>query len=300
MALSGVQIHTMRVVARGIVIRLFSGKVLPSMAQEGRTLIDTHSHLLPGLDHGCPDLETSVLMARAAAESGVSTIVCTPHLTEWNEPLVAKAAVVTEDVRSALARAGVEVRLLLGFEVDLSIAATVSIDRLRGLAIESLGDDPRCAIVLEMPYMGWPVYLVDTVFRLATAGLVPILAHPERNDRVQASSELLRVCLGAGAMAQATAGSLGGEFGRPAVRAFDRLLGEGLISMLASDAHAHRREGWTMAPMLQGLAGQLTAEDITTLTETNPRLVLEGKPPIPLSAKAPASHRGRGRRSRLS
>ena len=263
-------------------------------------MIDTHSHLLPGLDHGCPDLETSVLMARAAAESGVSAIVCTPHLQEWDEPLVARAAVVIEEVRAALARAGVEVRLLLGFEVDLSIAATVDTDRLRGLAIERLGDDSRCAIVLEMPYMGWPVYLVDTLFRLSAAGLVPILAHPERNDRIQASSELLRACVNAGAVAQATAGSLGGEFGRPAVKAFDRLLGEGLISMLASDAHAHRREGWTMGPMLERVAGQLTSEDVTTLTETNPRLLLEGKPPLPLSAKAPASRRGLGRRSRFS
>jgi protein-tyrosine phosphatase len=258
-------------------------------------VIDTHSHLLPGLDHGCPDLETSVLMAAAAADSGVDTIICTPHMPDWDEPLVARAAEVIEQVRAALAVGGVKVRLLLGFEVDLSIAATVNPDRLRGLAIEGFGEDqpPRPAILLETPYTGWPLYMEDTIFRLSAAGFVPVLAHPERNERVQASPDLLRECLKSGAVAQATAGSLGGDFGRPAAKAFYRLLDAGLISLLASDAHAHRRDGWTVAPMLQSLAGRLSAEKVSILTETNPRRLLEGKPMLPVGGEAPPSRRGR-------
>ncbi len=264
-----------------------------------RPVIDTNSHLLPGLDHGCPDMETSVLMARAAFESGVDTIVCTPHLPDWDEALIAHAAVVIEEARAALAAAAVGVRLLLGFEVDLSIAATESPDRLRTLAVQGPGGDAGHAILLETPYGGWPVYIEDVLFRLSSAGFTPVLAHPERNDRIQDSSDRLRTCLNAGAVAQATAGSLSGMFGRPAVKTFHRLLGEGLISMVASDAHANMREGWTMTPMLQNIAGRLRADDVTALSETNPRLLLEGEPLLNVNAGAKASSRGSLRRPRF-
>ena len=43
-------------------------------------MIDLHTHILPGVDDGAPDLETVVLMAAAvAAESGVTHLVATLH-----------------------------------------------------------------------------------------------------------------------------------------------------------------------------------------------------------------------------
>ena len=44
-------------------------------------MIDVHSHILPGLDDGSPDLEESVAMVRLAAETGTTDIVATPPLT---------------------------------------------------------------------------------------------------------------------------------------------------------------------------------------------------------------------------
>ena len=259
-------------------------------------MIDTHSHLLPWVDHGCPNLETSVSMAREAAASGIHTVVCTPHLPEWDAADVQRARVVIEQVRAALLDAGVEITLLLGFEVDLSVAATVDNDRLWELTIEG----SKGAILLEMPYSGWPVFMEDTIFRLASAGFVPVLAHPERNDRIHDSSQLLMGCLKAGAVAQATAGSLGGEFGRASVRTLYRLFSEGLISLVGSDAHADRKEGWTLGPMLKALEGLTTEESIRTLMETNPRRLLGGKAPTPvMPAGEGRSVRGRTRRPRL-
>jgi protein-tyrosine phosphatase len=239
-------------------------------------LIDTHSHLLPGVDHGCPDLPTCLHMAREAAASGVGTVICTPHLFEWDEPAIEQVWEVFAEVRAALTAADIQLELKLGFEVTVEVAAMVDLAKLRTVTIDGSGG----AILVEMPYSGWPLYMEETLFRLSVAGFLPILAHPERNERIQENLSFLDGCLRAGAVAQGTAPSLGGEFGRASEQCFLQLLSEGSLSLLASDAHAFRREGWTMVPMFKALEGRVSKEDLVALTETNPARLLEGKKPV--------------------
>lgn len=238
-------------------------------------MIDTHSHLLPGLDDGSPDTETSLRMAAEAASTGVTAVVCTPHLRELNVAFVARAREEIEQLRSALAAANIPLRLLLGFEVDIGVVAVTSADELRQLAIEGSGG----AILLETPHWGWPVYIRESVFRLRTAGFTPVLAHPERNDRIQREPDLLSECLQAGGLAQATVASLSGGFGRACKRAFYRHLFRGEISLLASDAHSRRPASWTVAPLAGVLRRRISEEDVNSLVTVNPGILLSGGRP---------------------
>ncbi|MFH0917405.1 MAG: CpsB/CapC family capsule biosynthesis tyrosine phosphatase [bacterium] len=236
-------------------------------------MIDTHSHILPGLDDGSPDVTTSLRMAAEAVAAGVSTIVCTPHLTDLDVPFTDRARTVIEELRSALAAAGIDVELLLGFEVDLNVAATARSEELWPLAIEGSNG----AVIIETPQRGWPVFAREAVFRLRMAGFLPILAHPERNDRIQRSPELLTECLDAGAVAQATAASLNNEFGRSSRQAFHRHLFRGDIALLASDAHSHRHSSWAL---MADLRGQISEDDLNMLVTVNPGIVLSGGRPV--------------------
>jgi protein-tyrosine phosphatase len=238
-------------------------------------MIDTHSHLLPGLDDGSPDVGTSLRMAAEAVAAGVSTIVCTPHLRELDASLVDRARGAIVEMRTALVAARIELRLVLGFEVDLSVAAIAGSDELRSFAIEG----SEGAILIETPHWGWPFFARETIFRLSTAGFLPILAHPERNDRIQRSPSLLTECLEAGAVAQATAASLG-DFGRSSRQAFHRHLFRGEISLLASDAHSHRRSSWTMATLVAELRNRISEDDLNTLVTVNPGILLSGGKPL--------------------
>ena len=44
-------------------------------------MIDLPCHILPGLDDGAPDVETSLAMARLAVADGITVTACTPHIT---------------------------------------------------------------------------------------------------------------------------------------------------------------------------------------------------------------------------
>ncbi len=257
-------------------------------------MIDTHSHLLPGVDHGCPDLQTSIRMARAAAESGIRTVVCTPHLHALVPADLQRVHEVAQELRAELSGAGVSLELLVGFEVDLAVAAGREPEELRPLIIEGTPG----AIVLEMPYEGWPHFLEETLFRLATNGFQPVLAHPERNDRVQESPEVLLSCLKAGAVAQATVASITGEFGRGPERAFRELLAQGAIGLLATDAHAYRTNGWNLSGVLEQLRVTVSEEDLTLLVEENPRRLLAGEA-LQRPRSVPAESRRGARRGRL-
>ncbi len=103
-----------------------------------------------------------------------------------------RARETQREVVAALDAAAIPVRLLLGFEVDLSVAATADPDILRTLCIQDDGSGSACtALIVEMPFTSWPLFFEETIFRLTTGGLMPIIAHPERNDRVQRCPEAL-------------------------------------------------------------------------------------------------------------
>lgn len=253
-------------------------------------MIDTHSHALPFVDHGCPDLDTTVRMIRAAVDQGTTTICLTPHLLEFNPNMIELTRKLHRDVSALMDQQGISVRLLLGFEVDLAVAAALDMTTIRTLSIRSGDEDQGHAVLIETPYNNWPPFFEETVYRISTGGMVPIIAHPERNERVQRSPEVLNGCLNAGAVLQGTSGSLSPAFRKTSQKTFLELLSRGWFGLLASDAHSKPQYTWTLAPLLEELDKRLTPEYRDLLVQVNPLNVLEGRRP---SRMAPVPTRKR-------
>src|SRR5436190_6131254 len=118
-------------------------------------VIDLHSHLLPGIDDGAPDLSASVAMGRAAVAGGVDAIVATPHVSGryQNDPLTFADRVAA--VQAALDEAGVPLRVHHGAEVSHSMFHDLSEQALRACA---LGGGNW--LLLEPPYTG-PAPFID-------------------------------------------------------------------------------------------------------------------------------------------
>src|SRR3546814_6434190 len=100
-------------------------------------MLDLHCHMLPGIDDGAPDLETSLAMARMAFDDGIRTIACTPHIYpgmyENTAPGI-RAAIA--DFQARLDEAGIELRLVEGADVhlDADLAGAIRADRVPTIA----------------------------------------------------------------------------------------------------------------------------------------------------------------------
>jgi protein-tyrosine phosphatase len=239
-------------------------------------VIDLHSHVLPGLDDGAADLDEAVAICRAAAEDGVEILAGTPHVRS-DHPTTPEQ--MEEALAAVRAAAGDIVRLVGGGEIDV-----FELDRPRDeLARFALAGNPGYLLV-ETPYRGWPLDLPESLFRLRTIGITPVLAHPERNAEVQARPDLLVPLVAGGTLVQLTAASVDGRGGRRAQSCSRVLLDRNLAHLIASDAHtpAVRAAGMRSAALAVGAPALAH-----WLTVGVPRAIVDQDevPPRPLSER---------------
>lgn len=223
-------------------------------------MIDLHSHILPGLDDGAASIDESIAIATAAVAEGIVGIAATPHVRD-DYPTTAEA--MREGVAELAA-------LVASRQIPLDVytGGEIALDRLRSLApaeIRGYGLAGSRYVLLEFPYHGWPLDLPTLAFELQAAGLLPVLAHPERSPEVIAAPERLEPLVRAGLLVQVTAASLDGRLGRRTKRCALELVRRGIVHLIASDAHAPsiRGVGMTAAAATIGdkkLARWLTVE----------------------------------------
>ena len=227
-------------------------------------MIDLHSHLLPGVDDGSRTVEQSVRVLREVGEQGITDVCLTPHLTASRAEHGVPAA--HDDAFAVLAAvAPPEVRLYRGAEVMLDrplgpAAAANRAIRLNGSRY----------ILVEFPRIV-PRDTVQQALRLvAEAGLVPVLAHPERYSSCSvAAADRWRAT---GAKLQVDANTL--LMPRPRGERARALLGAGMADILAADNHGDDR---TLAAAHASLSDHGAAEQAALLTIRNPRAILDDR-----------------------
>lgn len=195
-------------------------------------MIDLHCHILPGVDDGPPDMAASLAIARAQIAAGVSRVTATSHVT-WELRLTAeRVAAAVADVNRALADEGIELEVLTGGELSMSLAPDLADDELAGLA---LGGGPWLLVEPPLtPSAGGFDAILD---HLQVRGHRILLAHPERCPAFQREPRRLAALVHAGVLTSITAGALVGRFGGTVQRFALGLVADGLVHSIASDAH---------------------------------------------------------------
>jgi protein-tyrosine phosphatase len=250
-------------------------------------VIDLHCHILPGIDDGAPDRAVSFEMARISVADGVTVLACTPHILPGlyhNAGPQIRAA--TLELQQALDEEGIALRLVTGADVHMvpDLAAGLADGRLLSLA------DTRYVLV-EPPHHVAPVRLEQFFFDLVVAGHVPVLTHPERLSWIEAQYPAIKRLVRAGVWMQVTAGSLSGAFGRSAQYWANRMLDEGCVHILATDAHDARRRPPNLSAGRDLAAKRVGPQEAEHLVVTRPMGILENVPPAGLPMPAPVASR---------
>lgn len=191
-------------------------------------MTDIHSHILFGVDDGSKNIDESVSMLAAAFSAGITKIIATPHIRSADTDISVIRKNYSELIPYAKER-GIDLRL--GFECN-----TTAIDPNKFEEAKRFCFDGTSILLLEFPFENWPPYWDRIVYGLQAAGLIIIIAHPERYFPVQRDHSILDAMADMGCFFQVNAGSINKKYGekRKTVRYIERM---DKLDFIASDAH---------------------------------------------------------------
>ena len=237
-------------------------------------MVDLHNHLLPALDDGSKDLETTLAMCRIAAADGITHIVATPHANnvfDFNPDRIARRLAV---VRSALADERIKLTLASGCDFHMSY------DNLQDAVTNPRKYTINAGeyLLVELPDHGLSPHLDEAFYELGLAGMKPILTHPERNPTLQRDPKRLTDWMRIGLLTQITAGSVTGLMGKASQRMAHKLLANRWAHFIATDAHNTDKRAPRMKEAHDLIAKKFGAAYAQRICLDNPLAAYEGRP----------------------
>ncbi|WP_428659251.1 tyrosine-protein phosphatase [Runella sp.] len=210
--------------------RLFSGKthrIFKWLAT------DMHSHLLPGIDDGSPDMPTTMEYLTQLQEIGYQKVITTPHVMRELYPN--KAA----DIKALAAKVNEEA-VAAGLTIKLEASAEYMLDDGFDTLLENdqLIPIANRYILIEMSYVAPTLNYENTIFKIQAQGFIPILAHPERYNYLS-MSDFERI-KSLGCLLQVNLLSLTGYYGKHTQAIGQQLIQQKHASFLGSDMHHNR------------------------------------------------------------
>lgn len=235
-------------------------------------MIDIHCHILPGVDDGAETMEDALEMAKAAVREGIKQIIVTPHhkRSHYDNPRVIVTQKVAE-MNSVLINEGIPLKLSIGQEVRIFGDL---LEEYEHGEIATLNDQNY--LLIEFPSNHVPSYAEQLFYELQLKGLIPVIAHPERNQQMIEQPDKLYSLIEKGAISQVTAASLTGAFGKKIQQFSFQLIEANLTHVIASDAHNTHSRGFKMAEAMD-LIEKKYGQDYLYLFLENAEYMLDGK-----------------------
>lgn len=202
----------------------------------GQIGTDMHSHLLPGIDDGSPDIATSLTLIKGMHELGYQRLITTPHIM-WDMYQNTKAIILSkrDEVRQAVKEAGI------GVQIDAAAEYFMDDHFLNLLH----SDDPLLTIsgnmvLVEFSLAHRPMSLKDILFEMQLKGYQPVVAHPERYVYLENTKDLYDDLRDIGCLFQLNILSLSGYYGRSAAELANYLLKKEYYDLAGTDLHNFR------------------------------------------------------------
>jgi protein-tyrosine phosphatase len=136
---------------------------------------DIHSHFIPGIDDGSPDMETTIFLIKEMQGLGFKKVITTPHVMsdfyKNSSDIILKGLT---DIRAELKVQNINMKIEAAAEYYIDYDFEQKIGKEKFL---TFGDN---YILVELSFMEAPKNLYDIIFKLQLEGYKVVLAHPER------------------------------------------------------------------------------------------------------------------------
>jgi len=197
---------------------------------------DMHSHLLPGIDDGSPDIATSLELIKGLQNLGYKKIITTPHIL-WEiypnttEVILSKQ----EEVRNEMRNAGIEIEFSSAAEYFIDDHFTTQLKNKIPLLTIS-GN----MVLVEFSMVTAPMDLQEVLFEMQMQNYQPVLAHPERYTFLGRKKEVYDQLKDAGCFFQLNLLSLSGYYGGGVQELAEYLLKKKYYDLAGTDMHHSR------------------------------------------------------------
>ncbi|MGG3495338.1 CpsB/CapC family capsule biosynthesis tyrosine phosphatase [Peribacillus simplex] len=239
-------------------------------------MIDIHCHILPGVDDGSGDMKESLIMAKNAAEAGITHLFATPHHLN-GKYLNVKSDIIDRIVRlnESLQQENIPLTIHFGQEVRIHRDIFISLEKEEILTL----DDNGTYLLIELPSGKVPAYTQEVIYELLLKGITPIIVHPERNKELIENHNLLFDLVQEGALTQLTSGSIIGNFGKSIQSFSKKIIKHNLAHFIATDAHNVSSRGFTLQQAYETITKAYGIERAFYFKE-NAELLLKGQSPL--------------------
>lgn len=234
-------------------------------------MIDTHSHVLPGIDDGSKSFKESLDILRGLAKQGITELICTPHYIAETKQIStrAKNEKLLKELQTKADEQEINIQLHLGNEIyiDRDIAKF-----LRTKKISPLSGQGKY-LLIELPMSGeFPQY-EDIFIDLQQKGWKIILAHPERYQTTKKDYDIITNLHKSGILFQCNLGSFIGQYGRHAQKTARKIAKDNYIFCLGTDIH-RRRDYSEIAKSIKKLSKIYKEEELNKILSKNAQKIL--------------------------
>jgi protein-tyrosine phosphatase len=197
---------------------------------------DIHSHLIPGIDDGSPDIQTSVELIRGLSEFGYKKLVTTPHVLWEIYPNTSEIIMQgLNEVRAAIKEAGMEIQLDAAAEyfIDDHFEQEIN-NKVPLLPVR------HKMVLVEFSMITAPLDLKQVIFELQMQNYQPLLAHPERYTYLMQKKNFYDELKDIGCFFQLNLLSLTGYYGGSVKEIAEYLIRKNYYNFAGTDLHNAR------------------------------------------------------------
>ncbi len=232
-------------------------------------MIDTHIHMVPGVDDGAKDLTVAMAMVKDAMAQGVDEMVLTPH---HNVPVFVSEEIDAqfEVLKQAIEKEGLDFNIHLGNEIHVN---EESVEGLETGAARTMGDSDY--VLMELPFHHYYPFHEAMLFDLQVEGYKVIIAHIERYHIFRKNEQKLGNLIDKGFYGQLTSRYVAEAKTRK--RAL-RWIEEGFVHIIASDGHNIDKRPPIMKAAYDVVESRFGRACADTLFTDNPKRIINNIP----------------------